>query len=101
MTPLIALLATFAVALYALRRRGDSRLAARIALASSPNRPATPWRAYLRWLRFQRAAAAIARGAALTDAAHEAGFHDAAHMTRTFKATYGLAPSQLRRPAAG
>jgi uncharacterized membrane protein len=34
MTPLIVLLATFAIALLALRRRGDPRLAARIALAA-------------------------------------------------------------------
>src|SRR5690606_973762 len=55
----------------------------------------TTWRAYLRWLRFQRAAGAIVRGVSLTQAAHCAGFHDSAHMTKTFKATYGLVPSQL------
>jgi AraC-like DNA-binding protein len=57
----------------------------------------TTWRAYLRWLRFQRAAGAIVRGASLTQAAHSGGFHDSAHMTKTFKAMYGLVPSQLQR----
>ena len=57
----------------------------------------TTWRAYLRWLRFQRATGAILRGASLTQAAHIGGFHDSAHMTKTFKAMYGLVPSQLQR----
>lgn len=55
----------------------------------------TTWRAYLRWLRFQRALLALTRGVPLTRTALEAGFHDAAHMTRTFKQMYGLSPSRL------
>lgn len=58
-----------------------------------------PLRPYLMWLRTQRAAAAIVTGASLSEAAHAAGFADAAHMTRTFRRTFGLAPSALR--AAG
>lgn len=56
-----------------------------------------PLRPYLRWLRFQRAATAIVAGMPLTRAAVEAGFSDAAHMTRTFTQTFGLAPSALQR----
>lgn len=55
-----------------------------------------PLRPYLQWLKLQRAAAAIAAGTPLAQAAHAAGFADAAHMTRTFRQTLGTAPSALR-----
>lgn len=56
-----------------------------------------PLRPYLSWLRLQRAAAAIVSGnSSLTEAAHAAGFADAAHMTRSFKRMLGVAPSLLR-----
>jgi AraC-like DNA-binding protein len=55
-----------------------------------------PLRPYLAWLKLQRAAAAIVSGMPLTDAAHAAGFADAAHMTRTFRRMFGVAPSALR-----
>jgi AraC-like DNA-binding protein len=55
-----------------------------------------PLRPYLSWLRLQRAAGAIVSGAALTEAAHAAGFSDAAHMSRTFTRMLGVAPSLLR-----
>jgi AraC-like DNA-binding protein len=55
-----------------------------------------PLRPYLSWLRLQRAATAIISGASLTEAAHAAGFADAAHMSRSFKRTLGVAPSLLR-----
>jgi AraC-like DNA-binding protein len=55
-----------------------------------------PLRPYLSWLRLQRAAIAIVNGAALGDAAHGAGFADAAHMTRTFRRMLGVPPSVLR-----
>lgn len=54
-----------------------------------------PLRPYLAWLRVQRAVVAIATGAALTQAAHEAGFSDAAHMSRTFRKMLGLTPSEI------
>lgn len=61
-----------------------------------------PVRPYLRWLRLQRSARAIGGGASVTDAAHAAGFADAAHLTRTFRRHFGIAPSVLsslaRRP---
>jgi AraC-like DNA-binding protein len=56
-----------------------------------------PIRPYLSWLRLQRAAAVIVSGSAsLTEAAHAAGFADAAHMSRSFKRALGVAPSVLR-----
>jgi AraC-like DNA-binding protein len=55
-----------------------------------------PLRPYILWLKLQRAAAAIAGGAPLTQAAAAAGFSDAAHMSRTFRRMLGLSPSALR-----
>jgi AraC-like DNA-binding protein len=55
-----------------------------------------PLRPYLAWLKLQRAAGAIVAGAPLAEAAHSAGFADAAHMTRTFRRMFGVAPSELR-----
>lgn len=54
-----------------------------------------PLRPYLAWLRVQRGVVAIATGASLTRAAHEAGFSDAAHMSRTFRKMLGLTPSEI------
>jgi AraC-like DNA-binding protein len=59
-----------------------------------------PLRPYLRWLRFQRAAGAIMAGAPLSTAAADAGFSDAAHMSRTFQQMFGLSPSTLQRRGA-
>lgn len=56
-----------------------------------------PLRAYVRWLRLRRAAAALLGGASATAAAHAAGFADAAHMTRTFAAMFGVTPRELVR----
>lgn len=56
-----------------------------------------PWRPYLAWLRLQRSAAAILAGMPLGEAAHAAGFSDAAHMTRTFQRMLGMPPSALKR----
>ncbi|HKE14010.1 MAG TPA: AraC family transcriptional regulator [Kofleriaceae bacterium] len=55
-----------------------------------------PLRPYLQWLKLQRAAAAIATGTPLAMAAHVAGFADSAHMSRTFRRTFGVPPSALR-----
>jgi AraC-like DNA-binding protein len=53
--------------------------------------------AYVRWLRLRLAAQALARGESLTEAAHAAGFADSAHLTRTFRAMFGLTPSSVSR----
>lgn len=51
-----------------------------------------PVRAYMRWLRLQRAARALVSGRSATQAAYRAGFSDAAHLTRTFRRTLGVSP---------
>lgn len=50
---------------------------------------------YVVWLRINAACDALAQGASLSEAAYQAGFSDAAHFARTFRRTFGLAPSQL------
>lgn len=52
----------------------------------------TSLRAYRLWVRLVVAIQAIANGASLTNAAHEAGFADGAHFSRTFQRQFGLAP---------
>jgi AraC-like DNA-binding protein len=54
-----------------------------------------PPRPYLRWLRVQRAACELIEGASATQAAHNAGFSDAAHMSRTFRGMLGLTPTDI------
>jgi AraC-like DNA-binding protein len=54
-----------------------------------------PLRPYILWLRLQRAACVLVQGATATEAAHSAGFSDAAHLTRTFRRMLGLTPTQL------
>jgi AraC-like DNA-binding protein len=55
-----------------------------------------PLRAYLLWCKLQRAAAGVATGLPLSQAAAAAGFSDAAHMTRAFRRMFGMPPSALR-----
>lgn len=50
---------------------------------------------YLRWRRLYTALRATTYGASLTEAAHAAGFADSAHLTRVFRATFGLPPSRI------
>src|SRR5262245_40359956 len=56
-----------------------------------------PLRSYVRWLRVQRAMGALAGGCGITDAAHVAGFSDAAHLSRSLRRTLGHTPSELVR----
>jgi AraC family transcriptional regulator len=53
------------------------------------------FRTYLIWLRLQRAVDAYASGASLTEAAHEAGFADSAHLSRNFRRMFGLPAAAL------
>lgn len=55
-----------------------------------------PFRTYLLWLRMRKAVEAYAHGASLTTAAHEAGFSDSAHFSRTFRRMFGIAAADLR-----
>jgi AraC-like DNA-binding protein len=48
-----------------------------------------------------RALQAAARGLSLTDAAHEAGFADAAHFTRTMRRHFGVTPGSMLRSLRG
>lgn len=50
---------------------------------------------YLRWQRLFVALRTSVDGASLTEAAHTAGFADSAHLTRVFRATFGLPPSHI------
>jgi AraC family transcriptional regulator len=54
------------------------------------------YRGYVLWLRLERAVREMAAGNSLTEAAHVAGFADSAHLSRTFRRMFGLAPSSLR-----
>jgi len=54
-----------------------------------------PIRPYVLWLRLQRAACDLMNGASVTVAAQNAGFSDAAHLTRTFRRMLGTTPSDL------
>ncbi|MBP6898441.1 MAG: helix-turn-helix transcriptional regulator [Burkholderiaceae bacterium] len=55
-----------------------------------------PFRHWMAFARAQRAARRFAAGATLTGIAHEAGFHDSAHLSHTWQRTYGLSPSFVR-----
>ncbi|WP_164157615.1 helix-turn-helix domain-containing protein [Sandarakinorhabdus rubra] len=55
-----------------------------------------PFKTYVLWLRLERAVALYADGRSLTEAAHEAGFADSAHFSRTFRRTFGLPAAGLR-----
>jgi AraC-like DNA-binding protein len=54
------------------------------------------FRTYLLWLRLMKAVEAYAAGESLTAAAHEAGFADSAHLSRTFRRTFGVPATSAR-----
>ncbi|OYW22609.1 MULTISPECIES: AraC family transcriptional regulator [unclassified Sphingomonas] len=56
---------------------------------------------YRKQLRLALATRALASGSSVLAAAHNAGFSDTAHLSRTFRAQYGIAPSQWSRRIAG
>lgn len=47
-------------------------------------------RRYVQWLRLRHVVFCMARGDNITTAAHEAGFADLAHLSRTFRSMFGL-----------
>lgn len=53
-------------------------------------------RPYVLWRRFIRVWELLLTGASLSSAAHTAGFADAAHLTRTCRRMFGLAPSTMQ-----
>ncbi len=54
-----------------------------------------PYRRFRLWMRLRSALIAAQGGAALTTAAHGAGFSSSAHLSTAFKAMFGISPSQL------
>lgn len=54
-----------------------------------------PLRRYVAWRRLRRALQQAMQGASLTEAAHAAGFADSAHLSRSFRDHFGVAPSFL------
>lgn len=79
-----------AVAVARLAQLSTSRFLRRFRAATG-----TSFRRYRAWTRLLEVAAAVADGADLTSAAHEAGFASSAHLSTTFRRTFGLPPSQL------
>lgn len=57
------------------------------------------FRSYLLWLRINLAIEAVMAGASWTEAAHEAGFADSAHLTRTHRRIFGIEPTAIRPQA--
>lgn len=55
------------------------------------------FRAYLLWTRVNLAMATAMAGHSWTEAAQRAGFADSAHLTRTCRRTFGIAPTMLDR----
>ena len=53
------------------------------------------FRRYVLWARIRRAVQEVGGGANLTEAAVRAGFSDSAHLSRVFRANFGLPPSLL------
>jgi AraC-like DNA-binding protein len=54
-----------------------------------------PMRRYLLWLSLVRADGNLCDGESLTTSAHNAGFADSAHLSRTFRRMFGVTPSGL------
>jgi len=55
-----------------------------------------PFKTYLLWRRLMRAAEIFSAGSSLTDAAHNAGFSDSSHLSRTFRRMFGITADSLR-----
>jgi AraC-like DNA-binding protein len=60
-------------------------------------------RPYILWRRFLHVWELLSAGATLSSAAHAAGFADAAHLSRTSRTMFGIAPSamQMAQPLGG
>lgn len=57
-------------------------------------------RRYIVWSRIRQVVQLAINGSTLTEAAHAAGFSDAAHMSNSFRQMFGFAPSALFAPQA-
>lgn len=80
-----------------------TELAARVGISASrlthlfTDQVGIPLRRYVLWSRLRIAITRVQAGDDLTGAAHGAGFADSAHLTRTTREMFGLAPSVLSR----
>ena len=54
-----------------------------------------PLRQFVLWRRLRRAILAVSEGENATGAAYAAGFSDAAHFSRTVRAMFGIAPTDI------
>ena len=59
------------------------------------------FRPYVLWLRLNVAIECSMQGRTWTEAAHEAGFADSAHLSRTFRRMFGMNPATLVRSRDG
>jgi AraC family transcriptional regulator len=88
---------------YDSRQVSGTELATRVHLSTSRfthlfrQQTGLPLTRYLLWTRLLVAVEAVAQGANTTAAAHCAGFADLAHMSRTFRNTFGVMPSELQK----
>ena len=55
----------------------------------------TPLATWVAWRRLERAGLSLAAGASLAQAAHDGGFADQAHFTRTMRKVFGITPKML------
>jgi AraC-like DNA-binding protein len=55
-----------------------------------------PLRTYQLWRRLLHVWSLMMEGESLSSAAHAAGFADSAHLSRTARSMFGLAPSMLQ-----
>lgn len=54
-----------------------------------------PFRKYILWIKLRRTLKYLKMGRSLTEAAHVGGFSDSAHLSRYFKESFGLSPSEV------
>lgn len=54
-----------------------------------------PFRKYILWIKLRRTLKYLKMGCSLTEAAHVGGFSDSAHLSRYFKESFGLSPSEV------
>lgn len=59
------------------------------------DRVGIPIRSFILWCRMRVAITSVLAGMTLTQAAHEAGFSDTAHLSRTFMDMFGVNPSAV------
>jgi transcriptional regulator GlxA family with amidase domain len=55
---------------------------------------------YRLWVRLRRSLARLTKDASVTTIAHETGFSDMAHFSRTFRGMLGITPSEAKQHVA-